>query len=125
MTNPTKKIAALFIFIILFFILFNQVISYNVGAQQDTELEEEPEEPIIGPIGHLFKIFGKLATGLVPIFRLSVVAVAADPPYIEIGYNETKTVEVGLWDVETDSDFEVWSDEHPIFIKRFINFEII
>lgn len=125
MINPTKKLTALFIFFILFFTLFNQVFSYNTLAQQNTEDDEENDDsPLLGPIGLLFKFLGKSATALAPIFRLSVVAVVADPPCIEIGYGETKTIELGLWDTVTNDDFEVWSEEHTIFVKRFINFEV-
>jgi hypothetical protein len=124
LTSQRKKLTASFIFFILVFTLFNQVIYHDVVAQQNTDVDES-EEPKIGPLGNFFKFFGKLSTGLVPIFRLSVVAVAANPSYIEIGYNETKIVQVGLWDVEKDTDFEVWSDEHPIFDYRFINFMVL
>ena len=74
MTSQRKKLTASFIFFILVFTLFNQVIYHDVVAQQNTDVDES-EEPKIGPLGNFFKFFGKLSTGLVPIFRLSVVLI--------------------------------------------------
>jgi hypothetical protein len=120
--NHSKKLTAIFLIFLLVFTLFNQSLCSNVVAQQP---DDEVDEPKIGVLGRIVKLFGTLATALVPIFRLSVVAVRAEPPYIEIGYNETKTIDIGLWDVEGNTGFEVWDKESAIFIKRFINFEVL
>lgn len=124
MINRTKRYAALFIFFLLVFTLFSQIYSSNVIAQENNEVKES-SEPRLFFIGKLIKALGAFATTLVPIFRLSVVAVAANPPYVEIGYNETVEVEVGLWDVEGGEDFEVFDRDFAIFTNRFINFEVL
>lgn len=69
-------------------------------------------------------MIGKFTTFLFPIFRLAIVAVASDPPFIEIGYNETVNLELGMVNPET-GEFEIWDKDYAIFTTRFVNFEVI
>ncbi len=126
MIQTRKKLTVFFIILILTLTLFNQVISYDLVAEENIQTDDL-EEIEYGPIGWLFNKFGLLMTGLFIILRLSVVSVRAIPPYIEIGYNETKNVEVGLWDVEKNEGFEIWKrpKENTIFTERFLNFKVI
>jgi hypothetical protein len=116
-----------FIIAILTLTLFNQVISYELVAEENTQTDE-PEDVKIGPIGKLFKVFGfGLAQFVFIILRFSIVSIVAYPPYIEIGYNETKNVEVGLWNTTSDKGFQVFNKpkENTIFTERFINFKVL
>lgn len=122
--TQSLKLTPIFIFFIIISSLFTQVISSNVIAEE-INATIAAEEPKIGIIGTLIKGLGKFMTLLVPIFRFAVVAVAADPPFIEIGYNETVNVEVGMWNTGNGTGFEIWSIEHPVFTDRFLNFQVL
>jgi hypothetical protein len=71
----------------------------------------------------IIKKFGTAMTALVPIFRFIVISVRADPPVIEIGYNETVNVDIGMWDFDDDG-FEIFNDP-PLWTARYLNFEVI
>ena len=125
MRKQRKKITAIFIFFLITFSLTNSIIYSEVVAEEN-DTTEQSESPRIGIIGSLIKFIAKqIAIYLVPIFRLVVVAAASDPPVIEIGYNETVNVELGMWDVDTGSGFKVWDQEFSIFKQRFMNFQVI
>jgi hypothetical protein len=119
-----KKIKVFFIFFLIILSFTNQIITSNVEAKQSKDTNTPK-------IGFLYKIlarmFGRFMTLVVPIFRLSVVATAADPPTIEIGYNETVQIDVGMWDTVTDSGFEIWdyTKEEYIFSRRIVDFKVM
>ena len=127
MIQTRKKLTVFFIIAILTLTLFNQVISNDSVAEENIQTDE-PEDVRIGPIGNLFSYFGKfLAKNVYIIIRFSLLSIVAYPPYIEIGYNETKNVEVGLWNTTSDKEFQVWpkSKENTVFTERFINFSVL
>lgn len=120
MINQKKRLIVIFIVFLFIFSSINQIISSNVLADESNG----SKEPRLGIIGFLLKKFGNFMTILFPVFRLMVIAVAANPPTIEISYNETVNVEIGMWNVE-DGGFKVWNVEHAIFKERFLKFEAI
>ena len=125
MIKQRKKITAIFIFFLIVFSLTNSLISSKVEAEE-IETTEQTESPRIGLIGSFIKFIAKqIALYLVPIFRLVVVSAVSDPPAIEIGYNETVNVDLGMWDVDTGTGFLVWNQTYSIFNQRFLNFQVI
>ncbi len=119
-----KKIIGIFIVFIFIFSLTNQVISPNVLAQETEDTEDTSDEPKIGIIGSILRQIGLFSTSLFPIFRLMIIAVAADPPVIEIAYNETVNIELGMINPGT-GEFELFDNDVTIFEKRYLNFEVI
>ena len=125
MGKQRKQITAIFLIFIILFSITNGIISYKVVAIEN-ETSEQSNSSRIGLIGRLIKFLAKqIATYLVPIFRLVVVAAASDPPVLEIGYGETINVDLGMWDVDTDTGFLVWNQTFSIFKQRFMNFKVI
>jgi len=119
-----KKIIGILIIFIFLFSLTNQFLSPNVLAQEAENSEDTSDEPKIGIIGSIFRQLGRFSASLVPIFRLMIIAVAADPPVIEIGYNETVNINLGMINPGT-GEFEVFDRDVTIFTSRFLNFEVI
>jgi len=101
----------------------NQFFISNALAEQD-KVKIEGNSSNIGILQRFFRIIGKFTTFLFPIFRLAIVAVASEPPFIEIGYNETVNIELGMIDPET-GEFEVWDRDYAIFTTRYVNFEVV
>ena len=101
----------------------NQIILSNVKADENVASSDPPK---VGPIGKLLQILGKFSTNIVPIFRFVVISVASNPPAIEIGYNETVTLELGMVDPET-GEFELYetSPIGKIFAYRFLTFQVM
>ena len=96
-----------------------------------TAVAEEVEEPVeksssnLRIAGKLLKFLGKLYSTLVPINQMFLVAVAADPAYIEIGYEDTVSVDIGMVNLKT-GEFTIF-DKEPgttIFNDRLLNFEV-
>ena len=119
-----KKIIGILIVFIFLFSLTNQIISPNVLAEEAENSEDTSDEPRIGIIGSIFRQLGRFSASLVPIFRLMIIAVAADPPVIEIGYNETVNINLGMIDPGS-GEFEVFDNDATIFTSRYLNFEVI
>ena len=55
-----------------------------------------------------------------------LVAVVANPPYVEIGYEETVSVDIGMMNLDT-GDFKLFDSDTSatFFTDRFLNFEVI
>ena len=110
---------------LLFFSIVNQIITTNVVAEE----VEEPEDTSSSRLritGKILKFFGKLYSSLVPINQMFLVAVVADPPYVEIGYEETVSVDIGMMNLKT-GEFQLFDREpgETFFNDRFLNFEVI
>ena len=119
-----NKAITILITFLLFFSIVNQVITTNVVANQ--ELESAEDEPNLGLMGNLLKIFGFLIAKLSPINQMFLVAVTADPVYVEIEYGETVTVEAGLLNLKTNYfQFFNKSLEDAFFEDRYMKFEVI
>ena len=119
------RFGTVFIFLLIIFSLFNQVFFSNVLAEEIKESELD-EEPNIGLIGLFIKKFGEFFTIFSPIFNLIVLSTVADPAFIEIGYNETVHIDMGIWDTEKNTEFKKWTSEDPLlFEKRFLDFNVV
>ena len=120
-----NSIINILITFLLLFSIVNQIITTNVIAEE----VEEPEDTSSSNLrltGKILKFFGRLYSSLVPINQMFLVAVVADPAYVEIGYEETVSVDVGMMNLRT-GDFELFNREprETIFNDRFLNFEVI
>ena len=52
------------------------------------------------------------------------MTVASVPPVVEIGYNETVNIELGMLSPDTN-DFQVWERANTLFAARFLRFEVL
>ncbi len=109
-----KRILVIFIITLLCFSFINYILSGDVVAQR----EGDPG----GPKGILQNLGVILARDIFKIIRFAAESAAADPPVIEISYNETVTVEVGMLNLDT-GEFETkwWG----LYDERFLNFEVV
>ena len=125
--SAIRQINSVINILITFFLLFcivNQIITTNVVAEEVEEPEDNSSSRL-RIVGRLLKFFGKLYSTLVPVIQMFLVAVAADPAYIEIGYEETVSVDIGMINLKT-GEFSIF-DKEPgttIFNDRFLNFEV-
>jgi hypothetical protein len=117
------KITTTFVVFILIFSLINQFVISNVQAEQNEVVDQSTSSNFLF-IKMLTKLIGRLAASLSPILRFVVLAFTANPPYIEIGYNETVIIELGMADPST-GEFEQLKKTPPFFSTHFVNFEVI
>jgi len=107
------------------FITYSIIPSVTVLADENINVEDEPAPRISDG---LFKWagykFGYIWASIFMIIQFVTSTGAADPPYIEIGYNETIAVDVGLLDLTT-GEFENVLEQLFILNTRFLNFEVI
>lgn len=116
-----KRLITIFIVFFICFNLTNNFLIKNISAQENEE-DAIPEKP-----RGLLQLFGFTASKLQPIVQLLIVAGAADPSKIEIGYNETVNFDVGIWDLEGDG-FKFFTEEDvkmDVTDDRFLKFEIL
>jgi hypothetical protein len=98
-------------------------ISFFVSAQDPEPPEEGSKPPITQPLRLGGYYAGLAYATLVQIIQFVTSTGAAVPPYIEIGYNETITIDVGLMDLNT-SEFELVKRQLPILNARYLNFQV-
>jgi len=110
----------IFVVFLLCFSFINQALVINVLAQEDTT----PEKPkgilqwLLQGLGHFWaKNFGK-------ILIFTTEATAADPPWIEISYNETVTFNLGMLNASTKEFFK-FDVDFPIYNERYLTFEAV
>ena len=116
-----KRVLAISIVFLLCFSFINNVVVSNAAAQED-ETSDLPDKPET-----LLQRLGSLISKLSPIIQFIVVAGASQPSSIEIGYNETVTVEVGLWDLENNVFEVIKEDEMARQYEeaRYLKFEVV
>jgi hypothetical protein len=121
-----KKIYRILIIIILQILILNQLLflSFPVNGQETEYYEDDPPPTIIQPFRWFGYNIGKAWTIFVPIIQFVTSTGAADPPYIEIGYNETVTIDVGLLDLSSN-EFEIVERDLFILTTRYLNFEVV
>ena len=104
--------------------MISQFVVTNVYAD-DNIVTEKTTSTRIGILGGFIKIFARfLAVNIFPIFRFDDSVFASLPPFIEIGYNETVNIELGLLNTETN-EFQMPKQDNPWFEYRYLNFEVI
>jgi hypothetical protein len=113
-----KRILGIFIVFLLCFSFINQILVINVLAEENKATEPKGILQILG------KIYAK---NLGRIMRAATPETAvADPHIIEISYNETVIVGVGIWNI-TSNDFQLF--DHPkslqLWEQRFLSFEAV
>ncbi|MDH7506892.1 MAG: hypothetical protein QHH15_03790, partial [Candidatus Thermoplasmatota archaeon] len=109
-----KTILTVFVVFLLFFSLINQIVSINALAQE----EPIPEKP-----KGLLQFLGKIASKIFMIFRLLVLTASSNPHIIEIGYNETVILELGIIDLNTN-DFQINSGIQ-LEKSRYLTFDVL
>ena len=104
--------------------MINQFVVTNVYAD-DNIVTEKTTSSRIGVIGGLIKIFAKfLAINIFPIVRFDENVFTSVPPFIEIGYNETVNIELGLLNTKKN-EFQMPKQDCPWYKYRYLNFEVI
>ena len=94
-----KLIASFVAFLFLLNILNNGFIT-NASAQEENQGGFDAPTPL-NPIKYILYLAGIGTTILAPIFQMFAAAVIADPTVVEIGYNETKIIQIGMMDFKT------------------------
>ena len=116
-----KRLITIFIVFFICFNLTNNFFLKNISAQENNE-EGFPETP-----KGLLQLLGFSASKLKKIIQFIIVAGAADPSKIEIGYNETVNLDLGVWDLEND-EFKYITEEDATrepADDRFLTFEVL
>jgi len=113
--------------IFLVFLLQCTVVTNSIFSCASADETDSPDEGSVPPITQPLRFGGYYAgyiyAKMIRIFQFVTSTGAADPPYIEIGYNETITIDVGLMDLET-SEFELVERQLPILNTRYLNFQV-
>jgi hypothetical protein len=99
-------------------------ISFFVSAQDPEPPEEGSKPPITQPLRLGGYYAGLAYATLVQIIQFVTSTGAAVPPYIEIGYNETIAIDIGLMDLKTN-EFELVERQLPILTTRYLNFQVL
>jgi len=112
-----NRVVKIFITFLILFSFTNQIISFNVLAQ-----DESKPDTLLGQIAYgLGKIIGK--NFVVPL-QFFLVAAKANPSALEIGYGENVSFEIGMIDLKT-GDYLYFDRPKTLFNARYLNFEII
>lgn len=121
-----KELKIISITFFVFFILISQIFLSNVLVSAKEMVESDSSDTRIGILGKLMKVFGKFATIFAPNINPFLVAVVSKPAYVEIGYNENVTIEVGLLNLRV-GDFQTVgpSGGGGLFTSRYIYFEVV
>jgi hypothetical protein len=109
-----KRLLIISVVFLICFCFINQIISTNVIAQ---------ENQIPKPKGILQRI-GKILSKIVLVMQLFPVTSAVIPQTIEIGYNETVNVEVGMINLYTNA-FENYKGGGRLQKQRYLYFDVL
>ena len=86
--------------------VFSNSLFFCASADETDSSDEGSKPPVTQPLRLSGYYAGYIYSQLIKIFQFVTSTGAADPPYMEIGFNETVTIDVGLMDLET-SEFEL------------------
>lgn len=100
-------------------------MSSNVTATEHKEVNSS-DEPRIGLLGRLLKLFGKFITIVFANQAFFLVTAMAKPQFIEIGYQETINIDLGMIEPITGEFKILQKDIDNIFFNsRTLTFEVI
>ena len=99
------------------------MISNNIVNAEENKTQAI-DSSVDGPLKRILQKLGSFSTLLFQIIIFAAEAAAADPPVIEIGYNERLTIDVGLLNM-TSGEFDLLKEDRGIWEERFLTFEVI
>jgi len=115
-------VLVIFIVFLIFSSLINQVTSVN--AQGTVEDPQQEQGPPTGLIGKLLYSSGKFLGKVIKPIQTFLAAPKAEPAAIEVGYGEKVSFDIGILNLSSGK-FQIWDNLHPLFNKRWLNFEIL
>jgi len=123
-----KKKNRIFTIFIASLFLFN-IISCNITAHAQTVEDEDKKDTPYEKIDWIniskrpLKLIGYLFAKFSFILQMFAGTAIADPPVVEIGYNETVTTDIGIMNL-TSGEFDT-GDIPPFLTERYLKFRVV